>query len=112
MSNDLVAECDRSKNGYCVALPGLACIGLTVGMSCRYFTSSNIPKNPCDWNPDKNEPSAYITGGYGPTNGCQNEATQRVGSVKVWHLCDNCAALPAFKKYRSIAKLPITKGQR
>jgi hypothetical protein len=105
MSNELVAECDRSVNGYCVVLRRYTCTGLTIGKSCRHFTSSKLPKNPCDWNPKENKPSEYITGSYGPTNGCQNETTVRIGSKKVWHLCDSCAALPVFKKYRSRKKL-------
>ncbi len=99
--SELISECDRSMNGYCVTLPGLTCDGLKIGMSCKYFVNKNLPSNPCDWNPKEGKPSEYITGCYGPTNGCQNEATWRVGSIKVWHLSNECAKLPEFKKYRS-----------
>ena len=58
----------------------------------------------CEWNPEKNRPSQYLTGRIysrsGKTDGCQNEATVCVGYNGKWHLCESCASLPIFKKYR------------
>lgn len=40
--------------------------------------------------------------------GCNNEATVSVGHEGKWHLCDRCAALPHFKRYR--VRKPLKKG--
>lgn len=32
---------------------------------------------------------------------CHNEATVSVGADGKWHLCESCAALPDFKRFRS-----------
>jgi hypothetical protein len=47
----------------------------------------------CEWDPIRD--SAAEEAG-----GCQNEATLSVGGNGDWHLCENCAALPFFDRYR------------
>ena len=52
----------------------------------------------CEWNPTLQKPA--VTGNE-PTD-CKNEARVSIGAKASdnWHLCESCAALPAFKKYR------------
>lgn len=52
----------------------------------------------CEWNPEKNEAAKT-------SDGCQNEATWRVGSNGEWLLCEKCAALPEFERFRVRRKL-------
>lgn len=33
--------------------------------------------------------------------GCDRPAVVVVGAMGQWHLCEQCAALPAFRRYRS-----------
>lgn len=47
----------------------------------------------CEWDPKANGPA--LSG-----SGCENQATLSVGGDKNWHLCDDCAALPVFKRLR------------
>lgn len=47
----------------------------------------------CDWDPEKNA-EAYSG------EGCPNEAVLSVGSKDDWWLCEECAALPAFSRYK------------
>ncbi len=54
----------------------------------------------CEWNPKKNRPSQYIVGFGGSTDGCQNEAVLCVGANGEWHLCEECAKLCRFKRFR------------
>lgn len=49
--------------------------------------------SPCEWNPNKNAPAAG-------DDGCRNDATVCVGADGQWHLCDECAELPRFARYR------------
>lgn len=60
----------------------------------------------CEWNPTQNHP-AMVFGISHPFpqeaedhGNCQNEATVCVGADGEWHLCENCAALPAFKRFK------------
>jgi hypothetical protein len=57
----------------------------------------------CEWDPEHNMPARDLTGRY--FSGCTNEATQSVGRAENWHLCDSCAALPRFKKFRYRVRL-------
>lgn len=73
----------------------------------------------CEWDPEKNAPaveqrSIAISGGMSTysdgwerISGCQREATLSVGANGEWHLCEKCAALPAFKRYRNRA--PVSR---
>lgn len=61
----------------------------------------------CEYDPEKKAPATAIlnSNGFGGVDlewlsGCENEATISLGSDGKWHLCDSCAALPEFKKYR------------
>ena len=58
--------------------------------------------NTCEWDPETKD--AAYTGA-----GCTNEATVCVGAQGNWHLCDECAALPEFKRFRK--RTPLTKRQ-
>lgn len=67
--------------------------------------SEMTQKDFCEWNPAEGEPSTYAhINGPLPKKidyyGCQNTSTQIIGHNGKWRLCDSCAALPEFKKYR------------
>lgn len=47
----------------------------------------------CEWNPEAGR------GSY-EGEGCPNPAAVSVGHQGSWHLCDSCAALPRFKRYK------------
>lgn len=51
----------------------------------------------CEWDPKKGEP-AVIRGKV--RVGCLNEATLVVGHNGRWFLCDSCAKLPAFNRFK------------
>ena len=48
----------------------------------------------CDWDPKRDIPA------WGD-DGCKNPAVWSVGVKENWHLCETCAALPQFKKFRN-----------
>lgn len=50
----------------------------------------------CEYNPVLKQPSWEPPL---PTD-CRNDATLSVGANGQWHVCDACAALPEFAKYR------------
>jgi len=59
--------------------------------------------NKCEWNPEANESACatYDSNNYVENHyGCQNEATIMVGANGQWHLCESCAKLPKFKRFR------------
>lgn len=58
-------------------------------------------KAACEWNPVFNILSTEPL----EEGDCPNEATWRVGHDGQYHLCDSCAALPFFKRYKSRARL-------
>jgi hypothetical protein len=63
----------------------------------------------CEWNPEQHRPAFDDDPPHG-------EATQVVGVDGKWHLCDGCAALPEFARYRRRSPLhrrrpPRTKRQ-
>lgn len=64
-----------------------------LGIIERMTGMSEFEATRCEWDPDRDEPSAI--GG-----GCRNEAAVSVGSRTSIHLCASCAALPAFARYR------------
>ncbi len=47
----------------------------------------------CDWDPEKNQMATS-------EDKIHATATVVVGAKIGWHLCDECSALPQFKKYR------------
>lgn len=62
--------------------------------------------NTCEWDP-QNDCEATVA------NGCQSQATVSLGRGK-WHLCDSCAGLPRFRRYRrhgfeTARKQPVTQ---
>ena len=57
------------------------------------LTVHRLESDPCDWNPDKNEP-AWV--GSEP----HAFAEVMVGAKGKFRLCKSCAALQRFKKYR------------
>lgn len=50
----------------------------------------------CEWNPRFNEPSSEPQA----PGDCENNAAVCVGRSPTWHLCESCAALPRFKRFR------------
>jgi hypothetical protein len=52
----------------------------------------------CEWNPTANRPAFNDDPPHG-------EAVWSVGVDGKWHLCDACAQLPAFARYRRRAML-------
>lgn len=59
----------------------------------------------CFWDPARNRPAQGIPdksepSGYRAYTGCPNEATICAGSREVWHLCEGCAGLPKFKRFK------------
>lgn len=59
----------------------------------------------CEWNPIDDKPAEYLSSVADSRTGCKNEATVCVGVKVNWHLCQSCAGLPAFNKYR--ARVPL-----
>jgi hypothetical protein len=58
----------------------------------------------CEWNPLRDEPATEQKS----TNqrwGCARPAMWSVGRVENWHLCDECAKLPRFKRLRRRVRL-------
>jgi hypothetical protein len=66
----------------------------------------------CEWDPERSMPACEVGGKY--YSGCKNEANQSVGRAENWHLCDSCAALPRFKKFRYRVRLgkAVNSGDR
>lgn len=58
----------------------------------------------CEWNPERDEPAVTLNehSFFGPTEhqGCPNEATVSIGRNGRWHLCESCAVLPRFERFR------------
>lgn len=63
-------------------------------------TEMDYSGNPCEWNPDEGR-AAY-------ENEVHSFATVSLGNGK-WHLCESCAALPEFKRFRK--RVPIGGGK-
>lgn len=59
----------------------------------------------CWWDPEHNQGAEPLG------SGCQNEATVELGSRGEWSLCETCAALPRFKRFRTRYPLPSLYGQ-
>lgn len=59
----------------------------------------------CEYNPSAKR-AAYS--GDDPGS-CQHIARVCVGAKGAWHLCNKCAALPEFKRFR--ARSPLVRGQ-
>ena len=62
----------------------------------------------CEWNPFKGEPATEQKS-LGLRWGCDRPATLSVGVRSNWHLCDECAALPRFK--RMTHRLKLSRGR-
>lgn len=57
----------------------------------------------CEWDPARNQPAEATMrrGKFASYRGCDEVATLSVGTgAGNWHLCESCAALPRFKRYR------------
>jgi hypothetical protein len=59
--------------------------------------SDHIYADPCEWNPVEGQP-AY-------DNEVHARAAVIVGANGKWRLCESCAALPEFAKYRKRKKI-------
>jgi hypothetical protein len=60
----------------------------------------------CEWDPVRGEPANYFDHGEWVEHlGCDNQSTLSVGANGKWHLCESCAALPEFKRYRKRVSL-------
>jgi hypothetical protein len=60
----------------------------------------------CEWNPLKNCPATSRPDGSDRA-GCTREAIVSVGIKPNWHLCSQCADLPAFRKFRR--RIPLKR---
>lgn len=52
----------------------------------------------CEWDPEAHR-------GRYEGEGCPNPSTVSVGHQGIWHLCDSCAALPRFKRYKVLHRI-------
>lgn len=52
----------------------------------------------CEWNPAEKRPAFADDASHG-------EAVWSIGCDGKWHLCEECAALPEFARYRNRALL-------
>lgn len=59
----------------------------------------------CEWNPVEKR-GAYTGNDSGA---CKRVARICVGASGTWHLCETCAALPEFKRFK--AREPLVRGQ-
>lgn len=59
----------------------------------------------CEFNPVANNASY----GGAMEGDCENEATVCLGTNPSWHVCDSCAALPRFSRYRR--RVPLRRAQ-
>lgn len=60
--------------------------------NCPHCSGSGVMMDPCEWNPEENR-AAF-------ENECHDHATVIVGADGDWRLCEKCAALPEFKRFR------------
>jgi hypothetical protein len=56
----------------------------------------------CEWDPVHDRPAAHVVADD-PTQ--HAEAVWSVGVRPSWHLCESCAALPRFKRFRRRSRL-------
>lgn len=74
-------------------------IGLTdlaeywVCLECTMILAKGLRTSPCEWDPVNNRAHDGVIG-------CPSEAEISVGANGQWHLCEECAALPQFKRFR------------
>ena len=59
-----------------------------------------IPPDNCEWNPSENRAAYDIDDHY-----LNTPARVIVGADGQWRLCESCAALPRFKRFRK--RVPI-----
>lgn len=59
---------------------------------------ARIKASPCEWDPERNDKARSIDEAHA-------EATISVGANGQWHLCESCAALPEFKRFRKRTRL-------
>lgn len=58
----------------------------------------------CEWDPSTNKPATV-----GSAHSVTTPATLIVGAQGNWRLCEECAALPRFRRYR-VRKTIVKKG--
>ena len=61
----------------------------------------------CEWNPTLKE--AALCGSDKRDTDCSKEATLIVGADGLWHICEACASMPEFRRFR--ARRPLRKGK-
>lgn len=55
----------------------------------------------CEWNPTEHIPAEVCPSSVHGKLACPNEAIVSVGGgMRNWHLCEICAAMPEFKRFR------------
>lgn len=56
----------------------------------------------CEYNPNLTRPAIYDDPVFGKAAGstCQSEATWQLGTTNQWHLCDEHAELPIFRRLK------------
>jgi hypothetical protein len=68
-------------------------------------------RDPCEWDPARGRPNAgtlLSDGTWSCMQGCRNRADVIVGARAQWRLCESCAALPRFSRYR--VRRPIERA--
>lgn len=71
-----------------------------------YVVDANaVRRNPCEWDP-RTEQAALST------LSAHDVATVTVGANGRWRLCDSCAALPIFKRFRWRRRIRRAGGAR
>ena len=69
--------------------------------------------DPCEWDPVRGQRNAgdlHKDGTWSCMQGCRNRADVIVGARAQWRLCESCAALPRFRRYR--IRTPIVGAPR
>jgi hypothetical protein len=61
----------------------------------------------CEWDPVMGGPAWDLADGSARLNGCTRKATVSVGANGEWHLCNRCAGLPCFRRFR--VRRPIAR---
>ncbi len=56
----------------------------------------------CEWDPERDRLAQVLSPDI--ELGCKNQATTSIGNG-AYHMCDSCAALPRFSRYRKIRSL-------
>lgn len=59
----------------------------------------------CEWDPDSDRLATV-------DEGCGNDAVVSVGADGQFHLCESCAGLPVFNRYRRLVAIPKKSSKR